>query len=70
MSHELRTPVGAIALLCDTLVGEETTEVRERLAKRISSETERVGHIIDDLFDLSRADLDGELRIEKAISEL
>ena len=51
LSHELRTPVGAIALLCDTLVGEETTEVRERLAKRISSETERVGHIIDDLFE-------------------
>ncbi|MFL3021865.1 MAG: sensor histidine kinase [Candidatus Poriferisodalaceae bacterium] len=65
LSHELRTPVGAIALLCDTLVGEETTEVRERLAKRISSETERVGHIIDDLFELSRVELDGDLRKEK-----
>tara|TARA_A100001037_G_scaffold198516_1_gene177586 strand:+ start:4578 stop:5717 length:1140 start_codon:yes stop_codon:yes gene_type:complete len=64
LSHELRTPVGAIALLCDTLVGEETTEVRERLAKRISSETERVGHIIDDLFELSRVELDGDLRKE------
>ena len=31
-------------------------------AKRISSETERVGHIIDDLFELSRVELDGDLR--------
>ena len=62
LSHELRTPVGAIALLSDTLVGEDDLKVRSRLVERIGLEAERVGLIIDDLLELSRVELDGSPR--------
>ncbi len=62
LSHELRTPVGAIALLSDTLAGEDDPKVRARLVERIGLEAERVGHIIDDLLELSRVELDGSPR--------
>jgi len=62
LSHELRTPVGAIALLSDTVAGEDDPKVRSRLVERIGLEAERVGHIIDDLLELSRVELDGSPR--------
>ena len=65
LSHELRTPIGAIALLCDTLAEEEDPTVSKRLIDRISSETARVGEIINDLLELSRVELDGEPRTDK-----
>jgi two-component system sensor histidine kinase SenX3 len=65
LSHELRTPIGAIALLCDTLAEEEDPTVSKRLIDRISSETTRVGEIINDLLELSRVELDGEPRTDK-----
>jgi two-component system, OmpR family, sensor histidine kinase SenX3 len=54
ISHELKTPVGALALLAETLVGEEDTAVASRLAERIFVESHRVGRTIDDLLELSR----------------
>ncbi|HEY3142334.1 MAG TPA: ATP-binding protein [Acidimicrobiales bacterium] len=54
ISHELKTPVGALSLLAETLVGEDDPEVMRPLAERISNEAFRVGHIIDDLLELSR----------------
>jgi two-component system sensor histidine kinase SenX3 len=54
ISHELKTPVGALALLAETLLGEDDPEVMRRLAERIASEAFRVGHTIDDLLELSR----------------
>lgn len=62
LSHELRTPVGAIALLSDTLANEDDTKVRARLVERVGFEAERVGHIIDDLLELSRVELSGSPR--------
>ncbi|MDG2111511.1 MAG: histidine kinase dimerization/phospho-acceptor domain-containing protein, partial [Actinomycetota bacterium] len=62
LSHELRTPVGAIALLSDTLGSENDPKVRKRLVERIEFEAERVGHIIDDLLELSRVELSGSPR--------
>lgn len=54
ISHELKTPVGALALLAETLLGEDEPDVMRRLAERIASEAFRVGHTIDDLLELSR----------------
>jgi two-component system, OmpR family, sensor histidine kinase SenX3 len=54
VSHELKTPVGALSLLAETLDGEEDAAVVARLSGRLAMEAERLGHIIDDLLDLSR----------------
>jgi len=54
ISHELKTPVGALALLAETLAGEEDAEVVNRLARRLQLESQRVARIVDDLLDLSR----------------
>lgn len=64
LSHELRTPVGAIALLSETLAGEDDAAVRSRLVDRIGAEADRVRHIIDDLLELSRVELEGSMRQE------
>jgi len=54
ISHELKTPVGALALLAETLAGEDDAEVVNRLARRLQVESQRVARIVDDLLDLSR----------------
>ncbi len=54
ISHELKTPVGALALLAETLAGEDDAEVVNRLARRLQLESQRVARIVDDLLDLSR----------------
>ena len=53
ISHELKTPIGALALLAETLVGEDDPEVVRRLAERMASEAFRVSHTLDDLLELS-----------------
>ncbi len=65
LSHELRTPVGAIALLSETLAEEDDAAVRTRLVDRIGAEADRVRHIIDDLLELSRVELEGSMRQEE-----
>jgi two-component system sensor histidine kinase SenX3 len=54
ISHELKTPIGALALLAETLLGEEDPDVIGRLTERMASEAFRVSHTIDDLLELSR----------------
>jgi len=54
ISHELKTPVGALALLAETLAGEDDPDVVSRLARRLQLESQRVARIVDDLLDLSR----------------
>ncbi len=54
ISHELKTPVGALALLAETLRDEPDEEVSRRLAARVLTEADRVGHTIEDLLMLSR----------------
>jgi two-component system sensor histidine kinase SenX3 len=54
ISHELKTPVAAVALLAETLAGEDEPDVVRRLAGRIQVEAQRVARIMDDLLDLSR----------------
>ena len=64
LSHELRTPVGAISLLAETLAEEDDQSVRTRLVDRIGTEADRVRHIIDDLLELSRVEMEGLIRQE------
>ncbi|HEX9683321.1 MAG TPA: ATP-binding protein [Acidimicrobiales bacterium] len=53
ISHELKTPVGALALLAETMAGEDDPDVARRLATRMQRESVRVDRIINDLLSLS-----------------
>jgi two-component system, OmpR family, sensor histidine kinase SenX3 len=57
VTHELKTPTGALALLAETIEGEDDPEVISRLAQRMGSEADRLVRIIDDLLDLSRIEV-------------
>ncbi len=53
VSHELKTPIGALALLAETIAMGDDPTVARQLADRMVREADRLGHIIDDLLDLS-----------------
>jgi two-component system sensor histidine kinase SenX3 len=57
ISHELKTPVGALALLAEAIIGEDESEVVNRLAEKMVSEAHRMGRTIEDLLELSRIEL-------------
>ena len=61
ISHELKTPIGALAVLAETLIEETDPSVISRLADRTVNEAHRVAKIIDDLLELSRIELSGDL---------
>jgi two-component system sensor histidine kinase SenX3 len=54
VSHELKTPTGALTLLAETIDGEDDPAIVRRLVRRMGTEADRLGRIIDDLLDLSR----------------
>jgi two-component system, OmpR family, sensor histidine kinase SenX3 len=61
VSHELKTPVGAIAVLAEALMDETDLDVVHRFASKMVAEAHRVGSTIDDLLELSRIELGGEM---------
>lgn len=61
VSHELKTPVGAISVLAETIEGETNDELVLRLTGRMVLETQRMSRTIDDLLELSRIELGGDL---------
>ena len=61
ISHELKTPIGALAVLAETLIEETDLAVVSRLAGKTVNEAHRVAKIIDDLLELSRIELSGDL---------
>jgi two-component system sensor histidine kinase SenX3 len=63
ISHELKTPIGALAVLAETLIDETDPAVVSRLANKTVNEAHRVAKIIDDLLELSRIELAGDLVI-------
>ncbi len=74
ISHELKTPVGALGLVAETIEEEEDPEVIRRLSRRMKAEAERLGHIIEDLLDLSRIEADENperelLEIERLVNQ-
>lgn len=65
VSHELKTPVGAISVLAETLIGETDDELVVRLAGRMVTESMRMARTIDDLLELSRIEMGGEMAASK-----
>ncbi|MBM3717611.1 MAG: two-component sensor histidine kinase [Actinobacteria bacterium] len=63
VSHELRTPVGAVSVLAETLEGEVQDETLLRLVRRMQNETARMTRTIDDLLELSRIEMGGEILV-------
>jgi two-component system sensor histidine kinase SenX3 len=63
ISHELKTPIGALAVLAETLIDETDPAVVSRLAGKTVNEAHRVAKIIDDLLELSRIELSGDLAV-------
>lgn len=63
VSHELRTPVGAVSVLAETLEGEVQDETLLRLVRRMQTETSRMTRTIDDLLELSRIEMGGEMLV-------
>ena len=61
ISHELKTPVGALAVLAETLIDETDPDIVVRIAERMLDEAHRAARTIDDLLELSRIELGGEL---------
>ena len=61
VSHELKTPVGAISVLAETIEGETNDELVLRLTNRMVIEAQRMSRTIDDLLELSRIELGGEM---------
>jgi len=55
VSHELKTPVGAITLLAETMedAAEDPDAVR-RFAERMQTESRRLGHLVQEIIELSR----------------
>jgi two-component system sensor histidine kinase SenX3 len=58
VSHELKTPASALALIAETMIGEDDPDVLHRLAERMLSEADRLNLMIEDLLDFSRIDLE------------
>lgn len=63
VSHELKTPVGAISVLAETIEGETDDELVLRLTGRMVIEAQRMARTIDDLLELSRIELGGEMQL-------
>lgn len=61
VSHELKTPVGAISVLAEILEGEIEDETAVKLVRRMVLESHRMASTIDDLLELSRIQLGGEM---------
>ena len=63
VSHELKTPVGAISVLAETIEGETEDELVLRLVRRMIMESQRMNRTIDDLLELSRIEMGGEMQM-------
>ena len=63
VSHELKTPVGAISVLAETLEGETEDELVKTLVRRMVMESHRMAITIDELLELSRIELGGEMDV-------
>jgi two-component system sensor histidine kinase SenX3 len=61
ISHELKTPVGALGVLAEAIAEADDLDLVQRLARRMTEDALRVGHIIDDLLALSRIESDEAL---------
>jgi two-component system, OmpR family, sensor kinase len=64
-SHELRTPVAAIRSITDVVLAQGATEEEYvNVLSEVNVVTERLGHLINDLLTLARAD-EGQVLLER-----
>jgi two-component system, OmpR family, sensor histidine kinase SenX3 len=73
ISHELKTPIGAIGLLAETLQGAtDDPEAVLKFASSLQREASRLGHIVQEIIELSRLQAATEVKnsIECRLSDL
>lgn len=73
ISHELKTPIGAIGLLAETLQGAtDDAEAVQKFAASLQREASRLGHIVQEIIELSRLQAATEVNnsVEFNLSEL
>lgn len=69
VSHELKTPVGALSLLAEAVLAASDDAVQVRhFAERMQIEASRLGHLIQDVIDLSRLQGDDPLTHAQVIN--
>ena len=68
ISHELKTPVGALAILAEAVqsASEDPVQVRH-FAERMQLEATRLGHLVQDVIDLSRLQGDDPLEHSEVV---
>lgn len=63
ISHELKTPIGAIGLLAETLQGAiDDPQAVTKFAGSLQREASRLGHIVQEIIELSRLQASNELK--------
>jgi signal transduction histidine kinase len=71
LSHDLRTPLGAILAGAALLAApEDNPERRGRVVTRIMSSAQRMGRMVADLLDLTRARLGGPIPLNRRPADL
>ena len=73
ISHELKTPIGAIGLLAETLQGAtDDPAAVTRFAASLQREASRLGHIVQEIIELSRLQAAGDINntVECKLDEL
>lgn len=72
-SHELKTPVASLQTLVDAIQSSLANDpgAARRFSERLSTETQRLGALIDDLMDLSRVEDPAVMRVREVdLSEI
>lgn len=69
VSHELKTPVGAIGLLAEAIASSsDDSQMVQKFANSMRVESERLGHLVKDLIELSRVQVANITKEGKIIS--
>jgi signal transduction histidine kinase len=69
VGHDLRNPLNVVLMTTSLLASSTDPELKKCVA-RLQSSGSRMAHIIDELFDLSRARLGGGIPIERQATDL
>jgi signal transduction histidine kinase len=69
VGHDLRNPLNVVLMTTSLLASSTDPELKKYVA-RLQSSGSRMAHIIDELFDLSRARLGGGIPIERQATDL
>ncbi len=70
LGHDLRNPLSSIGMAASLLIGGHPVEPPRRLAERIKASADRMGRMIADLLDMTRARRDGGISIEPKPADL